>query len=83
MDVQRDQQCELLKYGELISRISLRVDRTRSLMASACLPGGLDPCRPDKNLFRKLGQKGIRKGNQPMCVSDCPRARLFSSLCAS
>ena len=38
MDVQRDQQCELLKYGELISRISLRVDRARSPMASARLP---------------------------------------------
>ena len=42
VDVQRDQQCELLKYGELISRISLRVDRARSPMASACLPRGLD-----------------------------------------
>ena len=42
VDVQRDQQCELLKYGELISQTSLRVDRARSPMASTCLPGGLD-----------------------------------------
>ena len=85
MDVQRDQQCELLRHGELIHRLSLRKDRALSPMASACLPCEAltsSPCRPDKNLCRKLGQKWIRKGNQSMCVSDCPRARLFSSMCA-
>ena len=82
VDVQRDQQCELLKYGELISRISLRVDRARSPMASACLPCEvLTSSHVDltKTCSVSLAKKRIRKGNQPMCVSNCPRARLISS----
>ena len=34
-----------------------------------------------KNLFRKLGHKRIRKGNQNMCVSDCPCPLDFFNVC--
>ena len=74
MDVQRDPQCELLKYGELISRISLRVDKARSPMYSSGA-GLRAPCISQARAKRDRANRVHRVPSGTWPAASCASSR--------